>query len=178
MNSMNIVRDTLNRCDRATLGLLEDMRDAPLTQPTSNGGNHPYWVLGHLTLVEGRLRQMILGEKSEVENLAPLFEPGSQPRNDGAGYPPYDELLGTYRRLRTRNMELLDKLGESGLAQPLKAAPRGMESFLRTAGDAFMTIAIHQMNHRGQVADARRAAGRAPLFTPGAPVATAAAAAG
>jgi hypothetical protein len=28
-------------------------------------------------------------------------------------------------------------------------------------------MAIHQMNHRGQVADARRAAGRQPIFTPG-----------
>jgi len=31
---------------------------------------------------------------------------------------------------------------------------------------AFMTIAMHQMNHRGQLADARRALGRQPIFTP------------
>ena len=170
MNSMNIVRDTLDRCDRATLGLLEDMKDAPLTQPTSKGGNHPHWVLGHLTFVEGRIPQMILGEKNEVEHLAPHFEPGSQPKNDAAGYPPYEELLGTYRRLRQRNLEILEGLGEVGLDKPLKAVPQGMQKFLRTAGDAFLTIAIHQMNHRGQVADARRVLGRQPVFTPGAPV--------
>ena len=36
----------------------------------------------------------------------------------------------------------------------------------RTVGDTFLTIAMHQMNHRGQVADARRVAGRKPVFTP------------
>jgi len=30
-----------------------------------------------------------------------------------------------------------------------------------------LVIAIHQANHRGQLADARRAAGRQPVFTPG-----------
>ena len=85
MKSIDVIRDTLDRCDRATLGLLEDMKDAPLTAPTPAGGNHPHWVLGHLTIVEGRVPQMVLGEKSEVEHLAPLFQPGSQPRSDAAG---------------------------------------------------------------------------------------------
>jgi hypothetical protein len=173
MKTIDIVRDTMNRCEKATLGLIEDMRDAPLTQPTSRGGNHPHWVLGHLTFVEGRVPQMIFGEPNPVEHLAPLFQPGSEPKPDGAGYPAFDELLSTYRRLRQRNQEIFAKLGEEGLDHPVKAAPAGMENFLRTAGDVFLTIAIHQMGHRGQVADARRVAGRKPVFTPGAPVAKA-----
>ena len=36
----------------------------------------------------------------------------------------------------------------------------------KTAGQTFMVIAMHHMSHRGQVADARRAAGRKPMFTP------------
>ena len=40
---------------------------------------------------------------------------------------------------------------------------------MRTAGEVFLLIAMHQMNHRGQVADARRARGRQPVFTPGKP---------
>jgi hypothetical protein len=170
MQAIDIVRNTMNRCEKATIGLIEDMRDAPLTPPTARGGNHPHWVLGHLTFVEGRIPQMLFGEKNEVEHLAPLFQPGSEPRPDGAGYPAFDELLATYRKLRKRNQEIVEKLGEQGLDQPLKAVPQGMENFLRTAGDVFVTIAIHQMNHRGQVADARRVIGRKPVFTPGAPV--------
>jgi uncharacterized damage-inducible protein DinB len=48
--------------------------------------------------------------------------------------------------------------------------PQGLEKFMRTAGDVFVTIAMHQMGHRGQIADARRVAGRKPVFTPGPPV--------
>jgi hypothetical protein len=42
-----------------------------------------------------------------------------------------------------------------------------MEKVLGTVGQAFILLALHAMNHRGQVADARRAAGRKPVFTPG-----------
>jgi hypothetical protein len=170
MKSMDVIRNTLNNCERGTFGLIEDMRDAPLTQPTSHGGNHPHWVLGHLTLVEGNVPALILGEKSEVQHLAPLFAAGTEPKADGAGYPSYDELLGTYRRLRQRNLEIFEGLGEAGLDKPLKMVPQGLEKFMRTAGDVFVTIAMHQMGHRGQIADARRVAGRKPVFTPGPPV--------
>ena len=40
----------------------------------------------------------------------------------------------------------------------------GVFDVISTAGDTFLVIALHQMNHRGQVADARRAAGRPPFF--------------
>ena len=50
--------------------------------------------------------------------------------------------------------------------RPTKSPPRGLEKMMRTAGETFLLIALHQMSHRGQVADARRAAGRKPIFTP------------
>src|SRR5215475_8427364 len=111
MKSSDVIRNTMMICEGATLGLIEDMKDSPLTQPTPRGGNHPHWVLGHLTLVEGRIRQMILGEPNPVEHLAPMFAPGTEPKADGAGYPKYDELLSTYRDLRKKNWELFDQLG-------------------------------------------------------------------
>lgn len=64
-------------------------------------------------------------------------------------------------------MKLLAEIGESGLDRPSKAPPKGLEDSLRTTGRTFLVIALHQMSHRGQVADARRAAGRKPMFTPG-----------
>ena len=80
---------------------------------------------------------------------------------------PSDEVLGTYRQLRDRNLKLLEEIGESGLDRPTEAPPKGLEQVFGTAGHTFLVIAIHQMNHRGQVADARRTAGRQPMFTPG-----------
>ena len=73
MKSMDIIRNTLNNCERGTFGLIEDMRDAPLTQPTSHGGNHPHWVLGHLTLVEGNIPALILGEKTVADGERPCL---------------------------------------------------------------------------------------------------------
>ncbi len=46
-----------------TLGLINDMKDAPLQQPTPNGGNHPLWVLGHIVRAESDLLDgFILGK--------------------------------------------------------------------------------------------------------------------
>jgi uncharacterized damage-inducible protein DinB len=41
-----------------------------------------------------------------------------------------------------------------------------MQNVMRTVGETLLLIALHQMGHRGQVADARRACGRKPIFTP------------
>src|SRR5262249_61233402 len=98
---------------------------------------------------------------------APLCRAGPAPARPPRPHPPFDEVLRTYRGLRARNLEILEQLGEAGLDRPTVAPPRGLEDVLRTAGDTFLVIALHQMNHRGQVADARRAAGRKPVFTPG-----------
>jgi hypothetical protein len=167
MKTIDLIRTAMALCEKSTLSLIEDMRDAPLTQPTSRGGNHPLWVLGHITFIEGAIPQTLFGEKNPVEHWAPLFAPGSEPNADASQYPSFDELLRTYRGLRARNLKLLDDIGEAGLDRLSKAPPKGLEEALRTFGQAFLVIAIHQMSHRGQVADARRSIGRKPLFTPG-----------
>ena len=169
MNTMTLIRNAMDRCERATLGLIEDMRDAPLTTPTPRGGNHPLWVLGHLAFIEAGVPTILFGEPHPLEHWAPLFAPGTEPKADARAYPPFEEVLRTYTDVRARNLKILQELGEAGLDCPTAAPPRGLEKVLRTAGDTFLTIAIHQMHHRGQVADARRAAGRKPVFTPGPP---------
>lgn len=167
MKAIDVIRTAMQFSDRATFGLIEDMRDAPLTAPTP-GGNHPLWVLGHITFVEGNIPHVIFGEPNPVAHWAPLFAAGSEPATDARAYPQFDEVLRTYRDLRARNLQILEQLGDMGLDRPTKSPPRGLENVLRTAGDVFLVVSMHQMNHRGQVADARRAAGRKPVFTPGA----------
>ena len=169
MKAIDLIRFALEACDKATLSLIEDMRDAATTFPTPRGGNHPLWVLGHITFVEGRLPQILLGEKNPVEHWAPLFAAGTEPKATAREYPPFDEIVRTYRTLRERTMGLLAEFGEQGLDRPTKMPLRGLEQAMGTAGQTFLIIALHQMSHRGQVADARRAAGREPVFTPGDP---------
>src|SRR5262245_18995683 len=115
MQAIELVRWTLQTTDRLTSKLVEDMRDAPLTQPTSRGGNHPLWILGHLALVEGAIPQILLGKDNPVEHWSPLFGMGTQPTTDANAYPAFEDVLGTYRDLRAKNLELLDEIGDAGL---------------------------------------------------------------
>lgn len=108
-----------------------------------------------------------MANPTPVEHWAPLFAPGTEPVSDAAVYPPIDELIRTYRDLRARNLQILEQIGEAGLDRPTKSPPRGLEDLLNTFGRTFLLIAMHQMSHRGQIADARRAIGRKPIFTPG-----------
>ena len=55
MNTINFIKNSLEFSSGWMLGLVNDMIDAPLIQPTSSGGNHPLWVIGHLTHSESSL---------------------------------------------------------------------------------------------------------------------------
>ena len=168
MNAMDTIRMALQVGDHAMMMLLEDMKDAALTQPTPRGGNHPLWVLGHITFIEANLRHVLFGEPNPVAHWAPIFAPGSEPKTDARTYPAFDEVLKTYREHRTANLKLLEQVGEDDLEKPTTSPPKGLEDALRTTGQAFLMVALHQMSHRGQLADARRALGKKPVFTPGA----------
>jgi DinB superfamily len=167
MTSIELIKNALAMGDRGMMMLLEDLRDAPMTSPTPRGGNHPLWVLGHITFVEASTPKVLFGEPHPLAHWAPLFAAGAEPTSDPKAYPSFDEVLKAYREARTKNLKLLDEIGEAGLDRPTKFQPKGLEQVLGTAGQAFMTIAMHQMNHRGQLADCRRALGRKPIFTPG-----------
>src|SRR3954452_9024359 len=167
MKAMDVMKGALTTGDRAMMMLLDDLRDAPMTSPTPRGGNHPLWVLGHIAVIEANVPHIILGEPNPLADWLPLFKAGSEPLSDPKAYPSFDELLKAYQDARARNLKLLDDLGAAGLDRPTKYPPKGLEQALATVGQTFLTIAMHQMNHRGQLADARRTLGRKPVFTPG-----------
>ena len=164
MKAIDIIRWALQMSDEGTAQLVADIRDVPLTQPTSRGGNHPLWILGHLAYIEGSIPQVLFGEKNPVAHWAPLFAPGTRPRTDASAYPSFDEVLRTFRGLRARNLQRLVEIGDAGLDRAPKEVPPGFEDAMRTIGQTFLLTALHQMVHYGQIADARRAAGRKPLL--------------
>jgi hypothetical protein len=164
MKEIDLIRWTLRKTDEWTVGAAEDMRDAPLTQPTARGGNHPLWLLGHLAVVEGSIPQILFGEPNPVELWRPLFGQGTRPTTEAGAYPPFDEVLATYRDLRAKNLARLEEIGEEGLDLAPAAVPPGFEDEMRTRGHTLLVIALHQMSHLGQLTVARRAAGREPRF--------------
>jgi hypothetical protein len=168
MNAIDPIRWALQMTGEATARIVEDMRHAPLTQPTpgakGGGGNHPLWSLGHLCVIEGGIPRILFGEKSPVEHWEPLFASGTQPRPDAAAYPPFDEVLRTYRSLRANTLRILDEVGEAGLDRVPKNVPPGFEDAMTTFGQTLLLVALHNMVHYGQIADARRVAGIKPLL--------------
>ena len=73
------------------------------------------WIAGHLAVVEGRRQQMLHGTPNPVQQWKPLFDWGSEPVDDWAVYPPFEDVLQTFRRLREQTHAFLDKVGEDGL---------------------------------------------------------------
>jgi hypothetical protein len=165
MKAVDGVRIALGFADQG-VRVLETMKAEPLVRPGPFGGNHAMWILGHVTVAEGRLHKILFGSPNPVEHWKPLFDWGSEPQADASAYPSFDEVLQTYRSLRTKTLAFLDELTDADLDRPTKLAPPGLEAPFATVGQALMTIAMHQTFHNGEAAVARRASGQRPLFVP------------
>jgi hypothetical protein len=164
MNTIDFIKMSLGSSQGWAMGLIGDMKDAPLTQPTSNGGNHPLWVLGHITRAESDLLDgFILGQPNRFPELEELFSMGTTPSTDASQYPSMDELMGKFEEIRAATLAHLDTLSEADL-DAKSHAPEEFGDFFGTVGACFAAMSTHISFHAGQVSDARRAAGRGPLM--------------
>ena len=161
MYTKDAIRFSLNLAEEAMLKSLAKIDDMPLTFPTEEGGCHPLWVLGHLAFVEGLAYQMLAGGENPAAEWASLFAPDSIPTNEAVKYPPIQKVRARYLHLREMNLQVLDSLSDADLDKPTPWQPKGAEEHFATYGKALLTLALHQMAHRGQVTDAIRSVGRA-----------------
>lgn len=165
MQSKEILILANRQCAAMTIPLLEDLSTAPLTAPALDSGNHAHWILGHLLLSEYGIRHAMTGVPNPRESLKPIFGGGSKPDPEGKGYPAYGELVAELKTQHEATLAYLEGLTEADLDQPSKVPPRpGFEAFFGTVRALAMTMALHWMNHRGQLANCRSAAGRPPLM--------------
>ena len=163
MNTIDFLKMSLQASRDWLIPMVEDMKDAPLTQPTSSGGNHPLWVLGHVTCAEaGMFDGFILGKRSRFADMNEAFGVGSQPTTNADDYPSVDELLAKFEEIRAVLMEYLDTISEADLEKPSNAPEKFGPKFA-TIGKCLVAITLHPVFHAGQVADARRVLERAPL---------------
>src|SRR4028119_679773 len=95
----------------------------PPPRPGPGGGNPAMGIAGPLTVVEGRLQQMLHGTPNPVHQWKPLFDWGSEPTDDPADYPPFDEVVQNFKELRGQTHAFLDEFGEEGLDRPTKCQP-------------------------------------------------------
>ena len=159
------IKFALSVSNGAVLSVIDEMSDAATTFPTPNGGCHPLWVLGHLTLVEGMVPAILFGDKNPAAEWQQYFGENSKPVADASAYPPFAEVREKYLQLREQNLRLLESLSEADLDKSTKEPPKGRKREFATYGQSFLVLALHQTMHRGNVTDARRAAGRAAVAT-------------
>jgi len=164
MKALDTIRIALKFSDMG-MTHLGSMKDAPFLRPGPWGGNHAMWIAGHLAVVEGRLQQMLRGGPNPVHQWKPLFDWGSEPVDDPAAYPPFEEVLESFRQLRKQTHAFLDEVGEAGLDRPTKLQPPGFTEF-KTAGAAIQIIACHAIGHMGGLTVVRAASGKPRLFVP------------
>lgn len=164
MTSKHAITTALKYGDQFA-GALGDMKDAPMKRPGHWGGNHPMWLAGHLAVVEGRMHKMLFGESNPLEHWKPMFDWGTVPSDEAKHYPPFEEVLDTFKSLRARTYSYLESLDDAGLDQPIPIKAPGLDIF-DTVGNTMLIIAVHQCLHGGEAAVARRAAGKSPFFTP------------
>ena len=164
MKATEFIKLSLENSKGWALGLLNDMKDAPLTQPTPNGGNHPLWVLGHIIHSESNLLDgFVLGKPNRFPEWEGVFSMGTTPSTDASKYPSLDELLTKFEEMRAATLAHLDTLSDEDLDNP-SHAPEEFGLPFATVGACFSAMSTHMAFHAGQVADARRAAGRGPLM--------------
>jgi hypothetical protein len=163
MFTKDAIQFALTVSNGAVLGVIDKMAGAATKFPTPNGGCHPLWVLGHLTLIEGTIPAVLYGEENPVAEWQKFFGEGSEPVNDAGAYPSFTEVREKYLELREQNLKLLESLSEEDLDKPTKAPPKGREQEFATYGRSFLTLALHQSMHRSHVTDALRASHPATL---------------
>lgn len=163
MNAVDCIRMNLDMATTMTIPLIDDMKDVCCTAPTPNGGNHPLWVLGHLAYSEASmLEDIMLGEGNPLADWKPIFGDGSEPTGNTDDYPPFDEVRAKFDEVRARTVNFVEGLSDADLDTKSKNSPAEWEAYFGTWGKCLTIIAAHAFMHHGQVADARRAAGRAP----------------
>jgi len=91
MHTKDLIQFALNVSNGAVLSIVDEMSDASTTFPTLNGGCHPLWVLGHLTVIEGAITEVLFGETNQLEQWQQYFGNGTEPIADTRKYPPVNK---------------------------------------------------------------------------------------
>ena len=159
MQSVTLIRDNLTRSRDRVLARVEDMREHCVVFPTPRGGAHTLWVLGHLAYIEGLVvREFMLGDANPLAAWEAVFD-GVDVSGDITRFPPFDEVLATCREIRASTVAIVDSLSEDALDRVSRRPPADFEDTFGTYRLCLQYVADHWYMHRGQLADARRAAG-------------------
>jgi uncharacterized damage-inducible protein DinB len=135
--------------------LIEDIPEEKLTFQPAGIPNHPAWQLGHLTVVQDRLVQ-ILGGKSDIDpDWEKRFGRGSTPAA-AVPHPTRSDFLGVLDQRRAETVRRFSALTQEDLAKP-PTIPNVNPMFTTMAMFLTFVMMSHESGHLGQLAVWRRA---------------------
>lgn len=141
--------------------LVADVPDDQMCAQPHGLVNHPAWTLGHLVVSANGVGQMIGIESAAPEGWGDLFRTGGTPSADPAGLPGKEDLIAELEKVHERWKAALPGVDASVLdAEHPDEATR---AYFPTVGAMVAFIMTsHEMDHLGQLAAWRRAAGFGP----------------
>ena len=164
MHSIDLIHENLERSNSIVLSRIEEMREHCMVPPTRRGGCHTLWVLGHLAYIESLvIRSFMLGETNPLADWEKMFD-GSDVSDDIGQLVPFDHALSACRAARAATISLLDSFDEADLDRTSLNSPDGTDELFGTYRRCFQYSCDHWLMHRGQLANARQAAGLDPMW--------------
>ena len=159
MDSIDLIRENLERSERIVLSRIEEMQEHCMVPPTARGGCHTLWILGHLAYIEGLVVQEIaLGEPNPLADWTEIFD-GAEVSSLREAFPPFVQVLRACRNVRRETLSLIRSLSETDVDAVSARIPAGAEDLFPTIRSCLQYASDHWFMHRGQLADCRRAAG-------------------
>ena len=141
--------------------LLEDIPDDQMCAQPHGLVNHPTWSLGHLVMAEHSTCKLIGIDTTPPEGWDELFKTGGTPSPNRDGFPSKAELLGELGKIHDQIKAALPDIDPSVL--DAEHPNEQTRAYFPTVGAmvAFI-LTSHEMDHLGQIAAWRRAAGLGP----------------
>ena len=145
--------------------MIEDVSDEELAAQPIPKMNPPRWILGHLSIANDLVLQMLEADGVCPPGWREAFGPGSVPNAGGAPTPSKAELLGVMRQQFERFKAASSNVTQDILAKPHAARLEVLQKVFPTRGELIaQMVSGHFALHLGQLSAWRRATGRAAMF--------------
>ena len=141
--------------------LVKDIPDDQMCAQPHGLVNHPTWNLGHLVLSEHHTCKLLDIDSTLPDGWDKLFKAGGTPGADRSAYPGKAELLAELGKMHERMKAALPGIAAETLDR--EHPSEDTRKYFPTIGAMVAFIMTsHEMDHLGQIAAWRRAAGLGP----------------
>ncbi len=155
---VNAIAEMFEITTTATVAAADKIPEDRRMAQAQDGKAHPTWQLGHMAVVTGNVAIgmcMATGSSLPAEygrHFAPEALGGKPIESNADAYPPWDEVLATYKTIAKEAAAAIRDLDDSELTGPLKGnVPEPLKERFKVLGTTLTAMAIHNGYHTGQM---------------------------